>query len=874
MGEVYRATDINLGREVAIKVLPEAFAQDAERLARFEREARTLASLNHPNIAIVHGVEVADGVRALVMELVEGPTLAERIAHGAVPVDEAVAIARQVAEALETAHGQGIVHRDLKPANVKVRNDGTVKVLDFGLAKASDSARATSLHLSQSPTITTPAMTQKGMLLGTAAYMSPEQAKGHEADKRSDVWSFGCVLFEMLAGKRAFSGEDTSETLASVLRDEPDWKALPPGLSGSIRMLLESCLTKDRRTRARDMAVAHVLLNAHDHGLTTEPALPQTSSSRIAWLAAFGSAVVVGAIAAWLGWSLRSDNSNARRITRFALSLPENERLFAAGTRNLALSPDGMRLAYAANGRLYLWEFDRLASTPIRGTEGSGASSPRAPFFSPDGQWVGYWADGHIRKIAIAGGASVALGEAPRNPTGTTWTQEGTIVYGQANEGIWRVSANGGTAERIVDIDRTQGASNPIMLPDGRILFTLAVFGRGWDEGEIVVQRLQDGARHVLVNGGTDAQYLPSGHLVYVSRGTLYAVPMDPNATEISRAPTAIVEQVWQQRISGNAEFAVSATGTLVYVPQSASATSRQLVWVDRQGREEAVDVPPRPYLYPRLSPRGDRLALDIAEQRRDIWIYDFARKTLDLLTSDSAPDRAPMWTPDGRRIVFTSDRPEGSGLFWQDASGGSDAEALIQPGTLPLQFATAATADGKRFVLRTTTKGNDLMLFTPNGEPRLQSLLDSQFSENNADISRDGRWIAYESNRSNRDDVYVRPFPDTRGGEQVLISPGGGTEPLWSRASNELFYRTPGGGVIAVPFDAGSTWSARAPVEIVKFPYYVGEQGLDLRTYDVSPDGLRFLMIKEPSETGPVRQTIVVVQNWTEELKRLTGAR
>jgi serine/threonine-protein kinase len=579
--------------------------------------------------------------------------------------------------------------------------------------------------------------------------------------------------------------------------------------------------------------------------------------------------VVVGALAAWMGWSIRPDDPRATRITRFELNLPENERLFASGTRNIAVSSDGTRLAYAANGQLHLWDLDRLAPAPIRGTEGSGSGGPRAPFFSPDGQWLGYWADGQIKKIAIAGGAAVALADAPRTLTGASWAQDGTIVYGQANEGIWRVSASGGKAERLVEVDRAQAVSNPIVLPGGQILFTRAVFGRGWEEGQIVVRRLSDGADRTLVDGGTDAQYLPSGHLVYVARGTLFAVPIDLDSTETPRAPTAVVDEIWQQRVSGNAELAVSANGTLVYVPRRVSAASRQLVWVDRQGREEALDVPPRPYLYPRLAPKGERVALDIADQRRDIWIFDFARKTLDLLTADSSPDRAPTWMPDGRRIVFTSDRPEGSGLFWQEVDAAADPKPLIEPGTLPLQFATAATPDGTRLVLRATANGNDLMLFTLSGEPRMQPLVTSQFSENNADISPDGHWIAYESNRSNRDDVYVRPFPD-REATQVLVSPGGGSEPVWSRTTNELFYRNPAGGIMAVTFRGGATWSASTPIEIVKNAYYTGEQGLDLRTYDVSADGKRFLMIKEPAEGGPARQAIVVVQNWQEELKRL----
>jgi eukaryotic-like serine/threonine-protein kinase len=497
MGEVYKARDTQLKRDVAIKVLPETFATDPERLARFQREAEVLASLNHPHIAHIHGLEQAGRVRALVMEFIDGEDLAQKIARGPIAFDEALPIARQIAEALDAAHGQGIIHRDLKPANIKVRADGTVKVLDFGLAKAMEPAVESA---SQSPTITTPAMTQAGVILGTAAYMSPEQAKGKPADKRSDVWAFGCVLYEMLAGTRAFRGEDVSDTLASVLRGEPEWAALPPTVSPAIVALIRGCLTKDPRQRIGDISTARFIF---DHGTEVAISVPGHSLStlrRSAPILIASAAAVV--IAAYLTWMLKPVPAPLLPLARFPITLPTTDRFTSFGRHLVALSSDGSRLVYVANDRLYMRAMDQLEPAPIRGTEGLSLAAPRSPFFSPDGKWIGFWQDGQLKKVPTTGGAPVPLCGAI-TPFGASWTTDNTILFGQGEDGIWRVSGDGGTAENVIKVEKGEIAHGPQLLPGGRaVLFTLARDGRDWDAAQIVIQSLDTRIRrHLSVEG-------------------------------------------------------------------------------------------------------------------------------------------------------------------------------------------------------------------------------------------------------------------------------------------------------------------------------------------------------------------------------------
>jgi Tol biopolymer transport system component len=883
MGEVYRARDTRLGRDVALKILPELFAADPERIARFQREAKTLASLNHPNIGGIHGIEEANGVSALVMELIEGEDLAVRIGRGAIPLDEALPIARQIAEALAAAHEQGIVHRDLKPANIKVRDDGTVKVLDFGLAKAVEPGGVVS-SVSQSPTITTPAMTQAGLILGTAAYMAPEQAKGKPADRRSDVWAFGCVLYEMLTGKRAFEGDDISETLAAVIRGEPDWSVLPAGVPVPIRTLLSGCLAKDRRQRVADLSTALFVID-HQGSLAHGVGAPAVSMSRWRRVIPLAALVVVALAAGYAGWRLRP--APARPVMRLAITIPERESFTPGPSAPLAISPDGRRLAYTANARLYVRSFDQLDATPIEGVESPGFASARVPFFSPDGQWIGFWEGALLKKVSISGGAPITLCAISPPPYSAKWLADNTILIAHGPRGIFRVSGNGGTLERIVTVEEGQRAHGPQLLPDGRtVLFTLARTP-SWDEAEIVVQSLDGGARQTIIKGGTDGQYLRTGHLVYGLRNTLMAVPFDTASLSVRGGPVAVVEGVARQMaaLSAPLQFAVSPEGFLAYVPARSVVTPRRsLVWVSRQGREEAIaGAPLRTYTHPRISPDGTRLALDFLDENQasDIWIRDFQRATVTRLTQDPTADRAPAWTPDGQRIIFSSVRTGRNALFWQPANGTGTAEKLLEADSQIV--ANAVSPDGKLLVYRIgsgNVGGSDLMVLELSdggpgpspapgiGKPR--PLVQTSFEEHTADLSPDGRWLAYQSNGSGTFEVYVRPFPDVAGG-QWLVSTAGGSEPRWAANGQELFYRDPKGAVMSVPIRPGATWSMGTPVQLFEGSSFLfgGALTFNARTYDVSRDGRRFLMIKtaEAAESSASAR-IILVQNWFEELK------
>ena len=898
MGEVYRARDTKLNRDVALKILPDAFAGDPDRLARFIREAQTLASLNHPNIAIIHGLEQAGDVHALVMELVEGDDLSQRIARGAIPIEEALPIAKQIAEALEAAHEQGIIHRDLKPANIKVRPDGTVKVLDFGLAKAMEPA-VESAGVSQSPTITTPALTQAGVILGTAAYMSPEQAKGKPSDKRSDVWAFGCVLYEMLAGNRAFGGEDVSDTLAAVLRGEPEWTALPPLVSPAIVALIRGCLAKDPRQRIGDVSTARFIF---DHGTDVAASVPAHSLSILRRPASILIASTAAAvIAAYVTWMVKPATAPLLPLARFPITLPTGDRFSNYQRHLVALSPDGSRLVYAANQRLYMRAMDQLESTPIRGTEGPGLAAGRSPFFSPDGQWIGFWQNGQLKKVPTSGGAPVPLCAAI-TPFGASWSTDNTILFGQGARGIWRVSGDGGTPENVVQVDTSEIAHGPQLLPGGRaVLFTLARDGRDWDAAQIVVQSLDTGGRHVLkVEGGTDARYVPTGHLVYARRNTLLAVPFDVATLAVTGGEVSLVEDVARAPqhpigLTGAAHFATASQGALVYVPadalDSALRQRRILIWVDRQRREDPIQVEPRAYLYPRLSRDATRVALDIRDQQNDIWILDLARPALRRLTFGPATEAYAIWTPNEQAVIFSSGQSpfEEVGprnLFRQAPDAAGTPEQLTEGAVTHLPYAVTPDGAGLIFgeqkvntsslpsiadrdLAKFADRAGDLMLLPLLGQRRAQSLFQTEPREMNAEISPDGQWLAYQSNKSGHEEIYIRTFPNVATTE-LQVSTSGGTQPLWARNGRELFYVSMGT-LMRVPLTTtGSTVKPGTPVKALEGPYFYGAGVWSGRTYDVSPDG-RFLMIKEIGgvDEPTTSARLILVQNWFEELKR-----
>ena len=858
MGEVYRATDTKLDRQVAIKVLPEAFASDPERLARFDREAKTLAALNHPNIAQIHGLEESDGIRALVMELVEGPTLADRIAQSAVTVDEALPIAKQIAEALEAAHEHGIIHRDLKPANVKVRPDGTVKVLDFGLAKAMEPAGAMSASASMSPTITTPAQTMQGAILGTAAYMSPEQAKGKVVDRRADIWAFGAVLYEMLTGQKPFSGDDVSTTLARVIEREPDWDVLPSNLSPVLATYLRRCLAKEPRQRVHDIA---------DVRLALEGAF-ETDSSQVVGAAAVAQptwrqplpvamaasvvAVLVCGLAAWSLWPTPEPGV----VSRFDYDLPEEQAFRNTGRPAIALAPDASAFVYNTAGGLYLRTIGELEAQLMLGTEPHLTS----PFFSPDGQQVAYWdVEQQLKRIGTTGGTPVVIADNVANPWGVSWGPDDMILIGQP-EGIMRVSATGGTPELVIPAMEGESLYGAQLLPDrNSVLFSATT--ADWDDGQIVAQSLTTGERTVLVEGGTDAQYVPTGHLVYALGDGLFAMAFDPDSLTVSGGAVPLAQGLRRGVPNTSvAHYGVSQNGTLVYVPGSSAVVgARTFVWVDRDGNEELAAAAPADYQEFNLSPDGTRVAVRINDGLIDqVWIYDLTRDTSTRLTfeSDNVGAVSPTWTPDGTRVAF------GTPLSWKRADGVGEVEPLDAEGQ---RFPMAFSPDGTTLVFR---EGSTLGLgvLTLDGDRAATVLLDEEFNESGAVLSPDGRWLAYLSDETGELQVYVRPFPDVDSG-RWRISTDGGQWPVWSPGGNELFYRGPTG-VMVLAFETEPTFTPGALTQLFQWQF---DSAGGNRRMAVAPDGQRFLLfVDATSSADTTPPQIIVVQNWFSELERL----
>ena len=759
--------------------------------------------------------------------------------------------------------------RDLKPANVKVKADGTVKVLDFGLAKAFQ-PEASGASASESPTISlTAAATQMGMVIGTAAYMSPEQAKGKTVDKRADVWAFGVVLFEMLTGTRPFTGDDVSETLARAIDREPDWAALGDSVAPALSNVLRRCLQKNPKKRIRDIGdVSLAMEGAFETGVppTSDVAAgkPQSAGWRRTMLYVLAASVVGSLITGVAVWTLtRPAPLPPQPITRFAVVLPLDQQLTNIPWHQVAVSADGTHVAYVANQQLYLRAMHQLEATPIRGTDGG-----RGLFFSPDGQSIGFWQNGQLKRVAITGGAPVALCDA-QLPLGASWGPEDTILIGQL-EGIVQVSGAGAPPEVLIAVEDGEQARQPQILPGGEaVLFTLNTGGGSWDEGQVVAQSLETGERRLLVDGGTDARYVPTGHLVYAQGGTLFAVPFDVARLEVTGGPVSLIEDVVELPATGTAQFSVSRTGSLVYVPATSSAV-RRLVWVDRDGREEPLTAEPRAYTFPRISPDGTNVALEVREDpETDIWIWDLTRETLTRLSFGPFNDCCPAWTPDGRRVVFSSNRAGLPKLFWKAADGTGAVERLTE-GPNP-HFAPAFSPDGTRLVFREShpETGADLRVLSLDGERQSEPLLATEFAEQNPELSPDGRWIAYESNASGQAEIYVQPFPNVDEGRWP-ISTGGGTQPLWAPDGHELLYRAPGGAVMAVPVQTEPTFTAGNGEVVFEGSYLVTTPVVPGRTYDVAPDGQRFLMIKEnaPEDEAAAEPHIVVVQHWFEELK------
>jgi eukaryotic-like serine/threonine-protein kinase len=887
MGEVYRARDTRLDRDVALKILPEAFVHDPDRVTRFQREARTLAALNHPHIGGIYGLEEAAGVTALVLELVEGPTLADRIARGPIPLDEALPIARQIAEALEAAHEHGIIHRDLKPANIKVRDDGTVKVLDFGLAKAlgptgGGGAVESPALLTQSPTLSM-AATQAGVILGTAAYMSPEQARGKAVDKRADIWAFGCVLYEMLTGKRGFQGEDVSDVYVAIMRDEPDWNALPPDTPAPIRRLLRRALAKDPKLRFREAGSA--IVEIEEARTASDPETRRVSPMPRLHLwqrpaAAATIALLVAVAAGAAVWSLTPPAGAPPQVVRFSIPLEEDTTFSGIGRHVVAISPDASHVAYAANNRIYLRQLDQMQATTVRGTEGGGGGGVgRSPFFSPDSRWLGFWAEGALKRVAVTGGAPVTLSRADL-PLGAWWDEKGTILFGQGSTGIWQVPAAGGTAEVLIKVSDGEQAANPQRLPGGDwLLFTLRPAGvTDWNQAQIVVQSVGTGQRTVVIEGGRDARYLPTRHLVYALDDVLYAVPFDLDTRRVTGGAVSVVERVGDTSVfTSAAHFSVAANGSLVYAEGTGSLGGAQtFVWVDRAGRETLVPARPRPYQEFNLSPDGTRVAVRVQDAAPDIWIYDLERQTETRLTFDPATEVFPTWTPDGRRVALGGD---GIPLSWRAADGTGGVEVLAESREEPNRVPQAFTPDAKMLVFEARLgvgAGSRTFLsrLTLDGSRSATRLLkDTAFTQRNAALSPDGRWLAYESPESGIAEVYVRPFTDVNAGRWQLSS-GGGHWPAWhpSPRGRELFYVGPKG-LMAASVTTTPTFTPGVVSALFDTPAYIGASLLEgaNRRYAVAPDGRRFLFLKAATtaSSGAATQRLMFVENWFEELKQ-----
>jgi serine/threonine-protein kinase len=873
MGEVYRARDTRLNRDVAIKVLPAAFAVDPERVARFEREAQTLASLNHPNIAQVHGI--VEEPLALVMECVEGEDLAQRISRGPVPLDEALAIARQVATGLAAAHDRGIIHRDLKPANVKVSPDGDVKILDFGLAKAIARDDSGAADLANSPTFSNlPQMTQMGVILGTAAYMSPEQARGKRVDQRTDLWAFGCVLYEMLSGQKPFQGEDDSvaTVLARILEREADYTALPPGTPPSIRRLIRRCLEKNpsrRLASAQDAGLEIDDAHTAPDGAVAPPAR-RTLRGALSWTAALlGLALAGTSVALW-----RATRPAEARVMRYDIQLPAKTSLALAEWPSVAISPDGSAVVFVGTAeggtQLFLRRRDEAVIRPLEGTE-NGAD----PVFSPDGRWLLFRAGRDLMKMVVGSGpTAIARIETSR---GATWLDDGSVVFApDAAVGLMRIPPGGGAPQPLTTLNAQKGERShrwPTALPGGKaVLFIVGTNASpdDYNNSDVDAVIVASGERRHVMTGASFVRYVPTGHLIFMRNGALNAVPFDAGSLTLTGNPTPIVNGVGGDVTSGAAAFACANDGTLVYAPGSAgpNGNSRRLVWADRTGAVEPLPLPPALYNDVRISPDGRRFAVVVgAAGSGDIWIYDVARGTFTRLTFDRNAG-TPAWSADGQSVIYASIEAgqDRTTFYRRPVDGSRDRERI-------------GAAEGRVFLLSVDEAGKFLRIVkTSKTQGRVSDIVQLNLAdgtetplvatgadEYSGSVSPDGRWLAYQSNESGRFEIYVRNLAE--GGGRWQVSTAGGEEPRWSADGRELFFRIDNRFMHA---DVVSRQAFGAGTPVKLFDGIENIRSDTGNSYDVDPKTGRFLMTRSADPAAaPSVTSLNVVLNWFEDLRR-----
>jgi serine/threonine protein kinase len=879
MGEVYRAFDPKLNRDVALKIMPDAFASDPDRLARFKREAQVLASLNHPHIGAIYGFEDSGSVHALVLELVEGPTLADRIADGPIALDEALPIARQIAEALEAAHDHGIIHRDLKPANIKLRPDGTVKVLDFGLAKSLEHSTLTG-DLSHSPTMVSPAATFAGVLLGTAAYMSPEQARGKVVDRRTDVWAFGCVLFEMLTGRKPFEGETLTDTVAAIVKNEPDWRALPADTPPALRSLIVRCLKKDLSQRLRDIGDARFQLEEALDAPASAAVVPSRRRNYREWTAWSVAALSLG-IAVSLAWLHTTGRLSAPASGgSISLSVWPPDKADFSGADNttvsvpsFALSPDGRALVYAARmpgARPLLWlrSMDQVNAHPLAGTEGA-----QSAFWSPDGTWIAFFADGKVKKIPAAGGAIQTVAQTNADFRGASWGAGDTILFAAGNASMMSVNAAGGIVAPVTTIDSARHEAshrNPQMLPDGRH-FLYSIFGASREVNGIYVGSLDGKTKKQLIRVSTNAVYAAPGYVLFVDGDTLLGQRFDPARAELESQPFLVAEHVGRDTayMSG---VSASTTGTIAYAGPIVKGGG--LSWIDRRGEVIGpAGTPDGDHVDFRLSPDEKRLSASIANPTTnsvEVWITDFARRTATRVASGGAVTASALWSPDGSRLLFRTNRNGVVEFYERSAAGGGTDKPVLSAEVyattrMPSSnlVPTDWSPDGRQIVFSVPApeSGNDLWLFPVADAQKAAKFVASPAEEMHGNFSSDGKLIAYTSNESGKFEVYVETVPRTD--RKWPLSTNGGYEPRWRADGREIYYLSDDRKLMAVSVGPGPVFGVPQALFQTHVP---GGANANRTHYVPSHDGNRFLM---STSTDAAASPITVVVNWTAALKK-----